>query len=1484
MRSAQDKKYDDLFIYVEISFYCTRVQLFHLSEITRESCDPRLGHLRQKFSEHQQQMPFMKLVMDSSRILTISRASDCLCVPVKASPRLKYNSVAVSSSVICLGTNTGSTYVFDRETFKLIKFISSKSGCVEILEFSKDGKLLAIADSSGIVTCLEIDEEKHSFKVVKEIEDHRGTKLTALCWDDDSARLFIGDERGVVTAVIVLPYKLAAGKFLSKSSVEIVIKGEAPIIQLDYSNVKLLVSMTTRTLLCLTDRSKYQQVGSKPRDGRFGSCFLHYIDCEFPVIYAARPGSRLWEVDFNGQVLATHQFKYLLAISPKVLYGNSPSFLQGSDHKWNTPQSTAFPFLQQLCNRYIVTWSGNGMYILDPSLGKVAGWYDQIKDIKDICCYGEAIYVLLSSGEVLEMEFLPVKECLKTLISMQEFHQAAKVTIESKEEILNHVESFLTIDFECILENIQADGDEKLHCSLRELIVELQSKHDQVRSEIQERLNRIASLDESANATPCDSGVEDNDDVRSNHSEIGSEASSRLSLTRLPHIDVDSVLRRATSAVVSKIVSSGFMKKALQEVLQADATHDPLQQQQPLKSSSHSQSKSPEVCQTEAASSSTFSSNSKSSQPEDKPIAKETVMGNLEGKSNDAAVFGDDLDGNMHFRSSTHIGRRRKKAKVVTVDFESPRKDDMLTHHQRSDGGDKTNIRRQLSLGATIPYSPHQDRKRLSSLPKPALFNEADQAVATRLGQQKSAENNHQKMPTIFKHAKQLVRNMMQHQSESLSSSRDLLDTQSDERHKHEASVTSFVLTSQEAVKHISKFVDVTAACRNKLRDSRILFNSKTVRKILQEWAEKLDETMKNFTKTFITEIKAKKGSKHKITNEEMEFLFVRLREEFFSSLSAAFSEVSNLASLCFETGIFPIACSRLSNLDFSIVDHTLTFDDIRKKVIASDALSTEDLHRFPVENTTDDELVGEKKSDSVSKVDDTASTSQEHIEISMEILTDERKKFLPENIESILCTSNDPITCQSCAEDVCRACFVLWYFPLLDIHKIRTVLSWKRGCRWRTWLAYLVHLEDVHSWKELNTAIAHDDYGKVARVVRDSANTESFFSCLRRIFSFSTHLVLDICTERDINPWEVSFIYMTNSENSDALGDFLGYISAMKRIKPSLNLYQDISVAMTALYCGLKQSAVSHSMNYCECDGARKGAHVLSWRWKNHIDDVIDWLLKTEGADSGLLHRVLKLCKEFGYWLGCIEIFRGKQDHKSSLKILCQLGDLHLLDTYIRKSSFEVTEDDLEFLFQLKTHKSDLDNCINCRPAVPDFTPNISDVSVAKILVRELGVKAALRLLEKFRHGECSLLGNFYYDCIKVAEKEMEQRFIATRILDKLSNEICDEKKSNIDKHIELIKNRELDGYFDVINESIDETDSINKLWDSATSIHWGVGLNLSSSNCPCCTLPLCIHGTSASSGLVVFECGHTFHKQCLPEEACLVCYYNLESFGVNS
>ena len=438
-----------------------------------------------------------------------------------------------------------------------------------------------------------------------------------------------------------------------------------------------------------------------------------------------------------------------------------------------------------------------------------------------------------------------------------------------------------------------------------------------------------------------------------------------------------------------------------------------------------------------------------------------------------------------------------------------------------------------------------------------------------------------------------------------------------------------------------------------------MLFNSKTVKRILQDWAEKLSDTVKDFSIAMANDIE-KKNKKHKFTNGEADLLLMRTREEFFANLGAAFSEVSNLAVLCFEAGIFPTSCADLTLLEKRLIENEKTFSRIRKEV--NDILNKDDSendgneNKVPQEsnpttllylaqscknegeysrgdkdldkggndtiqslqnseqedNLNDNNLNNEtqnkidatedspkqlragqsdgsfdesvenkelqtvkcndverklsdkqseeifretskesmsnsllktakgnvskqeKSSSSVlqessienvakagissSKTSKKTSANQSHernetlrsahsaktlnssairylqgkngtkkgdksdarssskennsldnrinrvpsstLRDYVDVQVPKETCFLQENVEAILCTSDDPKTCLSCREDVCRACFVLRYFPLLDLGKIRTVLGWKKGCRWRTWLAYLIHLE----------------------------------------------------------------------------------------------------------------------------------------------------------------------------------------------------------------------------------------------------------------------------------------------------------------------------------------------------------------------------------------------------------------------------------------
>lgn len=66
-------------------------------------------------------------------------------------------------------------------------------------------------------------------------------------------------------------------------------------------------------------REKFWKIGNKERDGEYGACFFPIgksCGSQQTLLYCARPGSRMWEVNFEGEVLSTHQFKQLLSSPP----------------------------------------------------------------------------------------------------------------------------------------------------------------------------------------------------------------------------------------------------------------------------------------------------------------------------------------------------------------------------------------------------------------------------------------------------------------------------------------------------------------------------------------------------------------------------------------------------------------------------------------------------------------------------------------------------------------------------------------------------------------------------------------------------------------------------------------------------------------------------------------------------------------------------------------------------------------------------------------------------------------------------------------------------------------------------------------------------------------------------------------------------------------------------------------------------------------
>ncbi|KFM82704.1 Hermansky-Pudlak syndrome 5 protein, partial [Stegodyphus mimosarum] len=160
----------------------------------------------------------------------------------------------------------------------------------------------------------------------------------------------------------------------------------------------------TRCYLCDTNKEQYLTIGKKLRDGEYGACFYPGVRSVDPcTIYAARPGSRMWEVDIKGNVCCTHQFKTALAIKPEKLYTfrNEINMENGTDEC--KPQATNFQKLllvwpsSEDCP-FIFTWSQQGAFVFDLKKAEVVLWNEDLKGIKDARCQRGDIYIHFLDG------------------------------------------------------------------------------------------------------------------------------------------------------------------------------------------------------------------------------------------------------------------------------------------------------------------------------------------------------------------------------------------------------------------------------------------------------------------------------------------------------------------------------------------------------------------------------------------------------------------------------------------------------------------------------------------------------------------------------------------------------------------------------------------------------------------------------------------------------------------------------------------------------------------------------------------------------------------------------------------------------------------------------------------------------------------------------------------------------------------------------
>ncbi|XP_053975515.1 BLOC-2 complex member HPS5 [Hylaeus volcanicus] len=425
--------------------------------------------------------------------------------PINSTQRIKYTCFGTSPNYVVLGSTSGSIYLFSRKPCSFLQLIPLSEGAVSRVLVSPDEKIIALTTTRRVVCLVSL---KPTPKLIAISMEHINEQVNCLCWNDNSSEVYIGDCNGKVS-VMTLSIFTVNGMFQAPACT--LMNLDSAIVQLSFSSPLLLVSTLTRCYICDTVQEQYKQVGNKTRNGEFGACFYKtYItetkstaniqkeeklinrkrsfnfipegissiqEDNFPKMFCARPGSRLWEVSANGHVIKTHQFKEALAVPPVTTCRpnmKKSTYQKQMEQSW-TPQSINFSHLFVVAEKYLFSYTSSGLYIVDPATATVILWNNEFSNISMAETVENRIYLMTSDGEFHCLILCFLDSLILRLYNRKKYSECLEICLLYKVQLKTLIKS-TEINKICDVENkLEVLRDDELSTLLHPLTLLLES-------------------------------------------------------------------------------------------------------------------------------------------------------------------------------------------------------------------------------------------------------------------------------------------------------------------------------------------------------------------------------------------------------------------------------------------------------------------------------------------------------------------------------------------------------------------------------------------------------------------------------------------------------------------------------------------------------------------------------------------------------------------------------------------------------------------------------------------------------------------------------------------------------------------------------------------------------------------------------------------------------------------------------------------------
>ncbi|KAB5562495.1 hypothetical protein PHYPO_G00018440 [Pangasianodon hypophthalmus] len=310
-----------------------------------------------------------------------------------------------SSDYIAVGSSIGMLYLYCRRVSQMNKYnLEGKSEAITVVKLlSCFDDLVAVGTASGRVALFQLvsqlpgrNKQLRRFDVVGL---HKST-VTALAWSANGMKLFSGDDKGkVVYSAVDLDQGVC--------NPVVLLEEPSAIVQLEYSQKVLLVSTCQRSLVFNTQEQFLQQLGTKPRksNGKFGACFQPALCKQSDLlVYAARPGLRLWRTDVRGRVQETHVLKPLFNQDVPQFELFPRSSPTGAYRPTDRQLGLVTCFLKE---GWVLSWNEYSVYIVDCTNQVIVGGMESCGDIVSVSCTENEIFILKGDRDIMRISNCP---------------------------------------------------------------------------------------------------------------------------------------------------------------------------------------------------------------------------------------------------------------------------------------------------------------------------------------------------------------------------------------------------------------------------------------------------------------------------------------------------------------------------------------------------------------------------------------------------------------------------------------------------------------------------------------------------------------------------------------------------------------------------------------------------------------------------------------------------------------------------------------------------------------------------------------------------------------------------------------------------------------------------------------------------------------------------------------------------------------------